>query len=49
MPFKGFDIWNPYEVLWLNLKGKPVVEQLHDLILLVDRAILLNLNLLNFI
>ena len=24
-PFKGVDIWNAYELSWLNLKGKPVV------------------------
>lgn len=25
LPFKGIDIWNAYELSWLNLKGKPVV------------------------
>ena len=25
-PFYGFDIWNHYEVSWLNEKGKPVVS-----------------------
>lgn len=25
LPFYGFDIWNHYEVSWLNAKGKPVV------------------------
>lgn len=25
IPFKGFDIWNHYEVSWLNSKGKPQV------------------------
>lgn len=25
IPFYGVDIWNGYEVSWLNLKGKPVV------------------------
>jgi 7-cyano-7-deazaguanine reductase len=25
LPFFGFDIWNHYEVSWLNKKGKPVV------------------------
>lgn len=25
LPFKGFDIWNAFELSWLNLKGKPVV------------------------
>jgi len=25
LPFSGFDLWNHYEVSWLNDKGKPVV------------------------
>lgn len=25
LPFKGFDLWNHYEVSWLNESGKPVV------------------------
>ncbi|MEO8400496.1 MAG: NADPH-dependent 7-cyano-7-deazaguanine reductase QueF [Gammaproteobacteria bacterium] len=25
LPFFGFDIWNHYEVSWLNEKGKPIV------------------------
>jgi 7-cyano-7-deazaguanine reductase len=25
LPFNGFDIWNHYEVSWLNSKGKPIV------------------------
>lgn len=25
LPFYGIDIWNAYELSWLNLKGKPVV------------------------
>ena len=25
LPFRGVDIWNAYEVSWLNTKGKPVV------------------------
>lgn len=25
LPFFGYDIWNHYEVSWLNLKGKPCV------------------------
>lgn len=25
LPFRGIDIWNHYEVSWLNAKGKPVV------------------------
>lgn len=25
LPFKGCDLWNAYEVSWLNPKGKPVV------------------------
>jgi len=26
LPFQGVDIWNAYEVSWLNAKGKPVVR-----------------------
>ena len=26
LPFTGVDIWNAYEVSWLNAKGKPVVR-----------------------
>lgn len=25
LPFKGYDLWNAYELSWLNIKGKPVV------------------------
>lgn len=25
LPFKGVDIWNAYELSWLNSKGKPIV------------------------
>src|SRR5688500_13566701 len=25
LPFKGFDVWNAFEMSWLNPKGKPVV------------------------
>lgn len=25
LPFHGFDIWNGYELSWLNLKGKPEI------------------------
>lgn len=25
LPFRGFDVWNGFEISWLNLKGKPVV------------------------
>src|SRR6056297_2126606 len=25
LPFAGYDIWNAYELSWLNGKGKPVV------------------------
>ena len=25
LPFSGFDLWNHYEVSWLNVKGKPQV------------------------
>lgn len=26
IPFKGYDLWNCYELSWLNLKGKPEVR-----------------------
>lgn len=25
LPFTGVDVWNGYEISWLNLKGKPVI------------------------
>ncbi|MCK4623005.1 MAG: NADPH-dependent 7-cyano-7-deazaguanine reductase QueF [Desulfuromonadales bacterium] len=25
LPFQGYDIWNAFELSWLNLKGKPIV------------------------
>jgi 7-cyano-7-deazaguanine reductase len=25
LPFKGIDIWNAYELSWLNTKGKPII------------------------
>jgi 7-cyano-7-deazaguanine reductase len=25
LPFHGIDLWNAYEITWLNLKGKPVM------------------------
>ncbi len=25
LPFSGYDIWNAYELSWLNAKGKPIV------------------------
>ena len=25
LPFFGFDVWNHYEISWLNEKGKPIV------------------------
>jgi 7-cyano-7-deazaguanine reductase len=25
LPFKGVDIWNAFEISWLNVKGKPVI------------------------
>lgn len=25
LPFYGYDLWNHYEVSWLNMKGKPIV------------------------
>lgn len=32
LPFKGFDIWNAFEVSWLNLQGKPEVRLLRVVI-----------------
>ncbi len=29
LPFKGFDLWNAYELSWLNSKGLPKVALLH--------------------
>ena len=29
LPFKGFDLWNAYELSWLNAKGLPKVALLH--------------------
>jgi 7-cyano-7-deazaguanine reductase len=26
LPFKGVDLWNAYEISWLNLEGKPIVR-----------------------
>ena len=25
LPFHGVDVWNAYELSWLNLRGKPMV------------------------
>ncbi|MFK5926229.1 MAG: NADPH-dependent 7-cyano-7-deazaguanine reductase QueF [Desulfuromusa sp.] len=25
LPFSGYDIWNAFELSWLNLKGKPII------------------------
>lgn len=32
LPFSGYDIWNCYEVSWLNLKGKPEVKILEFIV-----------------
>lgn len=32
LPFTGVDIWNGYELSWLNLKGKPIVAMLECVI-----------------
>ncbi len=29
LPFSGFDVWDHYEVCWLNEKGKPIVARRH--------------------
>lgn len=28
MPFRGIDIWNCYELTWLDMKGKPLAAVL---------------------
>lgn len=40
IPFFGFDIWNHYEVSWLNPKGKPIVG-LAELIFTADSEFLI--------
>lgn len=40
LPFTGYDIWNHYEVSWLNTKGKPEVA-LAQLIFPVDSPFLI--------
>lgn len=32
LPFHGVDIWNAYEVSWLNTKGKPVIAMVEIII-----------------
>lgn len=32
LPFKGADLWNAYELSWLNAKGKPVVAMGHMIV-----------------
>ena len=32
LPFNGYDLWNCYEVSWLNLKGKPEVRIVHFIV-----------------
>ena len=32
LPFNGYDLWNCYEISWLNLKGKPEVRIVHFIV-----------------
>ncbi len=53
LPFNGYDLWNCYELSWLNLKGKPEVRILHFVIsanseyLIESKSIKLYLNSFN--
>ncbi len=53
LPFAGFDIWNAYEVSWLNLRGKPVVALARFIVpadspcLIESKSLKLYLNSLN--
>jgi len=53
LPFKGFDVWNCYEVSWLNNKGKPCVKILQFIVpaeskyLIESKSVKLYLNSLN--
>lgn len=53
LPFKGFDLWNHYEVSWLNSKGKPVVAtaeiiySAHSAHLIESKSLKLYFNSLN--
>lgn len=53
LPFSGFDIWNCYEVSWLNHKGKPCVRMIQFIVpsesefILESKSVKLYLNSLN--
>lgn len=53
LPFQGYDLWNCYEVSWLNSKGKPEVRIMHFTIpatsecLIESKSIKLYLNSFN--
>ncbi|MDP4709448.1 MAG: NADPH-dependent 7-cyano-7-deazaguanine reductase QueF [Rickettsiaceae bacterium] len=53
LPFKGFDVWNCYEVSWLNNKGKPCVKILQFIVpaeseyLIESKSVKLYLNSFN--
>ncbi len=53
LPFNGYDLWNCYEVSWLNLKGKPEVRIVHFIVpansecLIESKSIKLYLNSFN--
>ena len=53
LPFNGYDLWNCYEVSWLNQKGKPEVRMVHFIVpadsecLIESKSIKLYLNSFN--
>ncbi len=53
LPFKGFDIWNCYELSWLNNKGKPSAKILQFIVsaesecIIESKSVKLYLNSLN--
>lgn len=53
LPFNGYDLWNGYEVSWLNSKGKPEVRIVHFIVpanseyLIESKSIKLYLNSFN--
>ncbi len=40
LPFHGYDLWNCYEVSWLNLKGKPEVRIIHFIVLAYSECLI---------
>ena len=53
LPFNGYDLWNCYEVSWLNQKGRPEVRIVHFIVsaksecLIESKSIKLYLNSFN--